>query len=294
MKQVLGNRRAIGIFVGPALLVYVAVIIVPVVWSLVYSFFSGNPALGFTFVGGKNFGRLFTDPTVASSLLFTIKYAVVILIGQIVLGYLLALLYIFVLKKLSTFVRTMVFFPVVLPTVAVSLLFSRMFAIAPQNGPVNSLLNLVGIPSVDWLSTGAGAFWVIVFMDLWRSAGFYAVLLYAGLVDIPDEVIESARLDGASGFKLVRHVVFPMSLPIVVASIIFGLNADLKVFDSILALNNGGPGTATTPLNLYMFQTSFLYSDYGFGSTIAIVITVLCLAATLLVFRSSRRDLSRD
>ena len=69
-------------------------------------------------------------------------------------------------------------------------------------------------------------------------------------------------------------------MPIVVASIIFGLNADLKVFDSILALNNGGPGTATTPLNLYMFQTSFLYSDYGYGSTIAMLITVLCLVGT--------------
>jgi multiple sugar transport system permease protein/raffinose/stachyose/melibiose transport system permease protein len=83
-----------------------------------------------------------------------------------------------------------------------------------------------------------------------------------------------------------------MSLPIVIASLIFGLNADLKVFDTILALNNGGPGTATTPLNLYMYQTSFTYSDYGYGSTIALLITVLCLAATLLVFRSSRRNLA--
>jgi raffinose/stachyose/melibiose transport system permease protein len=195
---------------------------------------------------------------------------------------------------MSTFIRTMVFFPVVLPTVAVSLLFSRLFAIAPQDGPINSVLHLVGIPSIDWFSTGNNAFVVIIAMDLWRSAGFYAVLLYAGLVDIPEEIIESARLDGASGAKLIRHIVLPMSMPILIASIIFGLNADLKVFDSILALNNGGPGTATTPLNLYMFQTSFLYSDYGFGSTIAIVITVLCLAATLLVFRSSRRNLSRE
>ena len=294
MKYVLGNKRAIGVFLGPALLVYVAVIVVPVVWSLVYSFFSGSPAAGFTFVGLTNFGTLFTDPTIGQSLLFTIKYAVVILIGQIVLGYLMALLYVFVLKKLSTFIRTMVFFPVVLPTVAVALLFSKMFAIAPENGPVNSLLNAVGLPSVDWFSTGSGAFVVIVVMELWRSVGFYAVLLYAGLVDIPEEIIESARLDGASGVKLVRHIVFPMSLPIVIASLIFGLNADLKVFDTILALNNGGPGTETTPLNLYMYQTSFTYSNYGYGSTIALLITVLCLAATLLVFRSSRRNLAKD
>ena len=77
------------------------------------------------------------------------------------------------------------------------------------------------------------------------------------------------------------------------SSIIFSLNSAFKVFDSILALNNGGPGTATTPLNLYMFQTSFIYSDYGYGSTLAMLITVLCLSVTLLIFRSSRRDLTK-
>ena len=106
-------------------------------------------------------------------------------------------------------------------------------------------------------------------MDLWRTMGFYAVLLYAGLIEIPEEIIESARLDGASGFRLVRHIVLPLSLPVLLSSIIFSLNSAFKVFDSILALNNGGPGTATTPLNLYMFQTSFIYSDYGYGSTLA-------------------------
>jgi multiple sugar transport system permease protein/raffinose/stachyose/melibiose transport system permease protein len=290
MRHILSNRRAIVAFLAPALVVYIGVIVVPVVWSLVYSFYKGTPALGFHFVGVSNFKQLWTDPVVRHSLWFTIKYAGVLLILQIVFGYLLALFYIFVLRRLSTLIRTLVFFPVVLPTVAVSLLFNKLFAIAPQVGPVNSVLHAFGGQPVDWFSTGTGAFFVIVVMDLWRSAGFYAVLLYAGLVEIPGDVIESARMDGASGWRLVRHIVLPLSKPVLIASIIFGLNANLKVFDSILALNNGGPGTATTPLNLYMFQTSFLYSDYGFGSTIAMLITVLCLAATLLVFRSSRRN----
>lgn len=293
MEHILKNRRAIALFLAPALVVYVGVIVVPAVWSLVYSFFKGTPALGFQYVGFANFARLWTDPTVRQTLLFTIKYAVVLLICQIVFGYLLALFYLFVLRRLSTLVRTLVFFPVVLPPVAVALLFNQLFAITPQEGPVNSLLRLVGIAPVDWFATGTGAFAVIIVMDLWRSAGFYAVLLYAGLVDIPGEVLESARIDGAGGLRLVRHIVLPLSKPIIIASVIFGLNADLKVFDSILALNNGGPGTATTPLNLYMFQTSFLYSDYGYGSAIAMLITVLCLAGTVLVFRSSRRQVGK-
>jgi multiple sugar transport system permease protein/raffinose/stachyose/melibiose transport system permease protein len=280
-------------FLAPALVVYLGVIVVPAVWSLVYSFFKGTPALGFQFVGVSNFKQLWTDPVVRQSLLFTIKYTVVLLICQIVFGYLLALFYIFVLRRSSTIIRTLVFFPVVLPAVAVALLFNKLFAVAPQVGPVNSLLQLLGMSPVDWFATGTGAFVVIIVMDLWRSAGFYAVLLYAGLVDIPNDVLESARIDGAGGWRLVRHIVLPLSKPIVIASVIFGLNADLKVFDSILAINNGGPGTATTPLNLYMFQTSFLYNDYGYGSTIAMLITVLCLVGTVLVFRTSRRQVEK-
>jgi raffinose/stachyose/melibiose transport system permease protein len=294
MRHILSNRRAIVAFIAPALVVYLGVIVVPAVWSLVYSFFKGTPALGFHFVGIANFRQLWTDPTVRQTLLFTIKYTAVLLTCQIVFGYLLALFYIFVLRRSSTIIRTLVFFPVVLPPVAVALLFNKLFAIAPQVGPVNSVLQLLGISPVDWFATGTAAFVVIIVMDLWRSAGFYAVLLYAGLVDIPEDVIESARIDGAGGWRLVRHIILPLSKPIVIASVIFGLNADLKVFDSILALNNGGPGTETTPLNLYMFQTSFLYNDYGYGSTIAMLITVLCLAGTVLVFRSSRRQVERE
>jgi raffinose/stachyose/melibiose transport system permease protein len=293
MNYVLGNKRAITVFLAPALLVYVGVMIVPIVWSFVYAFFKGSPILGFDPNGLANFTKLFTDDVVRSATVFTVQYAIVITVGQIVLGYLFALLYVFILRKSSTVVRTLVFFPVVLPTVAVSLLFSRMFQVAPQVGPVNALLGLVSIAPIDWFDSGAHAFVVIVVMDLWRTMGFYAVLLYAGLIEIPEEVIESARLDGAAGWRLVRHIVLPMSLPVLLSSLIFSLNSAFKVFDSILALNNGGPGTATTPLNLYMFQTSFIYSDYGYGSTIALLITVLCLSVTLMVFRSSRRDLSK-
>jgi raffinose/stachyose/melibiose transport system permease protein len=126
-------------------------------------------------------------------------------------------------------------------------------------------------------------------MTYWSSMGFYAVLLYTGLLDIPDEIIESARLDGAAGFRLVRHIIVPLSMPILISSIIFSFNATLKVFDSLLALNNGGPGTSTAPLTLYMYRTAFEYSEYGYGSTIAVVLTLVCLVFTLAVFRSSSK-----
>lgn len=294
MNHVLGDKRAIALLLGPALLVYTLAMMLPVFWSVGYTFFTGNAITGFTPAGFANLQKLFTDPAVADALVFTLKYAVIITVGQIALGYLLSLLYVFAIKRGSSLIRTLVFFPVVLPTVAVALLFQKMFEIAPQNGVVNSAMNALGLGSIDWFGDGNSAFWVIVIMDLWRSMGFYAVLLYTGLVDIPEDILESARIDGAQGFRLIRTIVLPLSLPVLLSSIIFSINGTLKVFDSIVALTNGGPGSATTPLTLHMFRTSFTYGDYGYGSSIALLLTMLCLIVTLFIFRSSRRDLTKD
>lgn len=289
MQNVLGDKRAIAVLLGPALAVYSIVMLVPVVWSMGYTLFEGNAIVGFEFVGLENFVRIIGDSEVHSALAFTLKYAVVITIGQVLLGYLLALLYVFALKRASGIIRTLVFFPIVMPTVAVALLFQQLFAIAPTEGVVNALLGVFGASAVDWFGSGGTAFAVIALMDIWRSMGFYGVLLYAGLVDIPGEVLESARIDGAGGWRLIRHIVLPLSMPVLVSSLIFSVNGTLKVFDSILALTNGGPGTSTSPLTISMFDNSFTYGNYGYGSTIAMLLTVICLIVTLLVFRVTNR-----
>lgn len=294
MNQVLGDKRAILILLGPALLIYTLVMLVPMVWSLYYTVQDGNPIIGFTFNGFANFVKFFQDPAAWDAVFFTLKYAVVLTVLQVALGYGLALMYVFWLRRSSGLVRTIVFFPVVLPTVAIALLFQRLFEAAPTTGPVNSLIMLLGGDTVDWFGLPAASFWVVILMDLWRSMGFYAVLLYAGLVDIPEELIESARIDGAAGWKLIRTIIVPLTLPVLLSSLIFSINGTLKVFDTVVALTAGGPGNATTPLTLYMFRTSFAYGDYGYGSTIALMLTILCLLFTVFIFRSTRRDLTKE
>ncbi|MET4590661.1 sugar ABC transporter permease [Arthrobacter sp. 754] len=289
MNSVFGDRKTIIILLAPALLLYTLLKIGPVAWSLGLSFFEGNTLRGFKFVGVNNFTKFFTDDAALQSLGVSVFFALVATAGQIVLGYLLALLYVFVLRKGSSLLRTIVFFPAILPTVAVALLFRSFVAVGENQGPVNDLINFFGGDSVEFLATTSGTMATALAMTLWGSMGFYAILLYAGLLDIPDEIIESAKLDGANGLKLVRHIVVPLSLPILLSSIIFSLNATLKVFDSLLALNNGGPGTSTAPLTLYMYRTAFEYAEYGYGSTIALVLTLLCLTFTLAIFRSSQR-----
>jgi len=293
MERVLGDKRAILVLLGPALLVYSLIMLVPIFWSLGYTVFEGNVITGFTFTGLDNFAKFFQDADAWRALSFTIRYAIVLTVLQVGVGYLLALLYVFWLKRASGFIRTVVFFPVILPTVAVALLFQKLFEAAPTTGPVNGLLNWLGMPTVDFLGDAGASFWVIILLDLWRSMGFYAVLLYAGLVDIPEELIESARMDGAHGWRLVRTIVLPLSLPVLLSSAIFSINGTLKVFDTVVALTNGGPAGATTPLTVYMFRTSFAFSQYGYGSTIALMLTILCLLVTVAIFRSTRRDLTK-
>ena len=294
MELLLRDRRAILTFVGPALLVYTLVVMVPIVWSLVYTLFEGNVISGFQFVGLNNFALLVRDQTFWQAMVFTLKYAVVVTIGQVGIGLLLALLYVFYLRNASVLVRTLIFFPVILPTVAVAQMYSKLFEITPQLGLVNSLLQAVHLNGLvqPWLGQAGTAFFVLVIMDIWRSMGFYAVLLYAGLVDVPNELIEAARVDGASGFRLVRRIVLPLMTPILFSSLIFSINGTLKVFDSVLALTNGGPGQATTPLTLLMYTTSFSNGQYGYGSTIAFALALMCLVVTLVIFRSARRNVA--
>jgi raffinose/stachyose/melibiose transport system permease protein len=294
METMLRDRRAALLLLGPALLIYSLIVLVPVVWSLAYTVFEGNVLSGFQFVGLHNFAALVSDASFWQALAFTLKYAVVVTLGQVGIGLLLSLMYVFYLGKASGLVRTLIFFPVILPAVAIAQLFSKIFEIAPQYGLVNSLLQAVHANGLiqPWLGQGGSAFWVIVIMDIWTSMGFYAVLLFAGLVDIPGDILEGARIDGASGWRLVRYVVLPLLTPILFSSFIFSINGTLKVFASIVALTNGGPGQTTTPLTLYMFNTAFSNGQYGYGSTIATALAIMSLLVTLLIFSSARRDVA--
>src|SRR5699024_9102146 len=164
---------------GPALIVYTLIHVIPIVWSFGLTFFTGNVLRGYEGAGLDNFVRLWNDPLFWHSTVFTLKYVVVATVLQVCVGYLLAILYVFVLRKGSSLLRTVVFFPAILPTVAIAVLFGRLFGIHPSVGPVNGLIEMFGGQSFDWFASGGSAFIVIILMDVWRSMGFFAILLFA-------------------------------------------------------------------------------------------------------------------
>ena len=285
MNRVLGNKKAIALFVVPALVLYTALVMVPVIWSLYYSLFTGSPGLQWVFVGIKNYMNLFRDKNFINSLAVNFKYISVVMIGQVGLGLLLALMFRFWLKRCKTIIRTLVFFPVVLPTVAVGQLFAKIYEIQPNYGLLNSFLDSVGLHDLvqPWIGQASTALWALCVMDIWVAMGFYSVIFYGALLDIPDDILEAARIDGASSFSLFKSVLLPLLRPMIITCLVFSFSGTVKMFESSLALTKGGPGTATKSLSMYMYDVSFTYNKVGYGSVIAIVIFLICVLGSVVI-----------
>lgn len=285
MNKVLQNKKAIALFIIPPLVLYTVLVFVPVVWSFFYSFYSGTPGLKWEFSGFKNYINLFKDKNFISALWVNVRYIAIVMLGQVGLGLALALLFNFWLKRFKSVVRTLVFFPVVLPTVAVGQLFAKIYEIQPNYGLLNSLLDAVGLDHLiqPWIGQASTALVSLTVMDIWVAMGFYSVIYYGAILDIPGEVIEAAGIDGCNGWQLFKNILFPLLRPITITCLIFSFTGTVKMFESSLALTGGGPGAATKSLSMYMYNVAFTYNKMGYGSVIAIFIFVFCLFGAKII-----------
>ena len=148
MNKVLGNKKAIALFILPAVILFTCLVFIPLIWSFVYTFFSGQPGLDFKFAGMKNYARIFADKSLWVTVKNNLLYVVVVGGAQIILGFLIAMLINFGVKKHQNLVRTLLFVPVVLPGVAVAQMFIKIYAITPQYGLLNSFFSAVGLDSL--------------------------------------------------------------------------------------------------------------------------------------------------
>ena len=293
MKTVLRDKKAIALFVVPAFILYTILVIVPIFWTFYYTFFSGSPGLKWEFAGLTNYAFLFKDKNFVTALVVNLKYIAAVTLGQVGLGLLLALMFQFWLKHCKTIVRTLVFFPVVLPTVAVGTLFQKIYEIQPNYGLLNSILDNIGLSShvQAWIGQNSTALGCLCVMDIWVAMGFYSVIFYGALLDIPGDIIESARIDGAGGFTLFRHILAPLLRPMIIVSLVFSFSGTVKFFESALALTGGGPGNATRSLSMYMYQVCFTYNKVGYASIIALFIFLVCVVGCNIIQLFDSKDL---
>ena len=292
MKKVLGNKKAIALFVVPALLIYTIIVVMPILVSFYYSFFSGSPGLKWEFVGFKNFLRPFSDSRFLDALKVNLKYIAFVMAGQVALGLAMALMFRFWLTRFKNIIRTLVFFPVVLPTVAVGQLFAKIYEIQPNYGLLNSLLSNLGFVNLvhAWIGETDTALGSLIVMDIWTAIGFYAVIFYGAILDISDDVIEAARIDGAGAWQMFKYVLAPLLRPMIITCLIFSFSGTVKMFESSKALTGGGPGNATKSLSMYMYDVAFNNSKVGYGSVIALFIFLLCIAGSAVIGLFDRKE----
>lgn len=285
MNKILGNKKAICLFTLPSILLFGVLVLLPIFWSLTYTFFSGMPGVNFEFSGLDNYIAAFSDKNLWSYVRTNLLYTVIVTVTQLTIGLILALLISTIVKKHQNMIRTILFIPVVLPSVAVGQLFQKIYAVTPQEGLLNAILRIIGLGSFasDWLGSPASAFWGLAVMEIWKFIGLYCLLFYSGLIELPGDVIEAAKIDGANVLQTLFRVKIPLLKPVFRMSLIFCLTGCFKVYDTIVALTGGGPGTATTMPSLYMYSSAFQYGKFGYGSVIALISLMECFIATAFV-----------
>lgn len=292
MNKVLGNKKAFCLFTLPSVLLFTALVFIPIIWSFTYTFFSGTPGVNFTFAGFTNYLKIFSDPQLLTSFKNNIIYVIVVGGGQIVLGFMIAMLINFGIKKRQNLVRSLLFIPVVLPGVAVAQMFLKIYAITPQYGLLNSLLELVGLSNLitAWTGETATAMAALNVMDIWKAVGMYILIFYSGIIDLPEDAVEAAKIDGANIFQIITRIQMPMLKPVFRMALVLCITACFKVYDSVVALTQGGPGIATMMPSMYMYNTAFNYSQFGYGSVLAILILIECAIFTMVVNRIFRKS----
>jgi raffinose/stachyose/melibiose transport system permease protein len=292
MERVLRDRRAILFFVAPAILLFAGFEFVPIVMSFLFSLFRGMLGFDFTYVGLSNYVKMFEDAQFLKVFRNSLYYFFIVTPSHMILGFFLALAIMSFAGKLSVATRVVAYIPVVLPSIAVAELFRQIYAVTPQNGLLNSLLVGLHLGSLvrGWAGDPQTALAAVSLVDVWRGVGFYVVIFYAGLTSIPPEIIESARIDGAKRLGLLRHIILPLTKPVIITCVVLSVNYSLKVFDTPFMLTSGGPGDETLVMPLYMYRTAFYFSEYGLGSVLAMFLLFEALVVTLIANHFNRTD----
>ena len=284
MKKTLAYKLNIFLFLLPALLLFITVLIAPIIMSFVYSLTKWN---GFTtpeFIGFKNYVELFTSKSINISRALKNAFLLALLSCVIQLPFALWLaLRLSRPIKGRTALLSIYFMPVLISTVVIGQLWLKIYN--PDYGVLNVLLRALGLDSWThvWLGDKKYALGAAFVPVLWQYVGYHMLLMYAGIKGVPPELTEAAMLDGCTEGQVNRYIIIPYIRPILRVSVIFAITGSLKSFDLIYVLTNGGPSHATEVPSTLMISMLFLRNRYGMGSAIAVMLIVLCFVFALLI-----------
>jgi ABC-type sugar transport system permease subunit len=275
----------------PVLLALLAMGIYPLSSTIWYMFQQGGFfGVHTTWAGLTNFVHLLHDAQFWSAFKFSLLYTVITVVGQMVFGTALAL---FANQKFRGrwLARAAILFPWAIPTATNSVIWAYIFN--DQYGLVNSLLEHLGVMNaahpINWLGSAQLATTLIYVLAIWKANSLVALIVLAGLQTIPDEIYEAAKMDGASAWQRLWRVTLPLLRSTLVVALILRTIESLQAFDLISAFTNGAPGDATQNLGLYIYVQIQQFGDFGYGSTIAMVLMVITLVFVVVYLRFLQR-----
>ena len=259
--------------VVPGLLFAVAVHLAAPAAGAWYAFTNWNGIGSAKWIGLSNFSQIFQDPETRGALVDSLKlaFSFVVIVNAVGLGLALA-----VNRSLKTrnLMRAVFFLPVAMSPVAVAFVWQYIFQ---YDGPLNQLLGAVGLGSWKhvWLADPHWSVWTVLVVLVWQYSGLAMVIYLAGLQGVPDELLEAAVVDGASGWMRFKSIVFPMLAPAVTVSATLTLIIGLRVFDQVLALTGGGPVNASQTLSTEVWEQTWVNGRFGYGAALALILTLL-------------------
>jgi multiple sugar transport system permease protein len=273
-------------FVAPATVIILGLSIFPAVWAFALSFQSWDGFSQPTFVGVSNYTQLVSDDDFWNAVLNTIGYTVLFVPASVLLGLFLAV----ALNRrirLMGFYRTAIFVPFVASAASTGILSTYLFS--PQFGLVNNVLRVLHLPQQGWLDDPHQAMLVIAIMSLWGSAAFTTVIYLAALQDVPSDLIEAARIDGANPWQTFWRVVWPQLAPVTVFVAIWQTIQAVQLFDLVYTTTRGGPLDATKTIVYFLYEKAFRSLQFGYGSAAAYVLFAATLLITIAIVVYSRR-----
>ena len=275
------NKIEPWLFAEPALIVYLVIVIMPIVWSLTYSFTNWSGIGNMKFIGLDNYIEMFSDSTLWTAFKNNIYFMILGTVFQLLMGLVMAVL-LSSISKGSNILRVIYFIPCIISSMAICKIFEKLLSVQPR-GVLVAITDILGLPQHAFLSDPDWALTFVTLIDGYKFCGLYMVIFYSAFMNVDKEVLESAYLDGCSWFQQLIYIKFPLIKNIFFMVLIILVNGCLKGFDVSYILTKGGPGNASELVSTYMYKTAFSMSKFGYGSTLGVFIMVESLIAVGIV-----------
>lgn len=280
----MASQKALIILVSVLMISFYSVFSIgPMIYAFVGSFADWNPIKDtFQFIQFNNYIHLFNNPLFWKSLKNTIYFVAVVVTGRVVLGFLIAL-GLNSIRKYKSMMRSLYFLPVIMPIVAVALVWKWLYD--PNIGFFQMVLSAFGITNVKFLFDPDLALPSIMLMTIWKDVGYAVIIFLAGLMDVPQSIIEASEIDGANKRQQLWNIIIPTLKPTLIFVIITSIISYFQTFTQIFIMTKGGPGTSTHVLLYMIYREAFQYYRFGYASAITVCLFIVIMIVTFIQFK---------